>query len=121
VMLIDLFTRVTIAPYRLLLWIHYIATPVLVAFIIAIYLRALLKAAGSIRTNAVVMLVAIVLLSLSELANSTIANQLLGIVAKYLGPALMAAALVVLYYAVVNLSIWKKAEQKETGPGNIGE
>lgn len=117
VMVFDLFVRLTFHPYRLLIWIHYFTTPVLVAFIIGIYLRALLKATGATRTNAVVMLVAIVLLALSELANSTISAQLLGEVAKYIGPALMAATLILLYYAVVHLSVWKKAEPTATAKG----
>jgi hypothetical protein len=116
-MVVDLFLRLTIGPYRLLLWVHYFTTPTLTAFIIAIYLRALLKASGNVRTNAIVMLVAIVLLSLSELSNSTIASQLIP-GATYLGPTLMAASLFMLYYAVVHLSIWKKTGQPEQESGN---
>jgi hypothetical protein len=111
VMVVDLFIRLTFSGRRLLVWVQNITVPLLAVFIIVIYLRALLKSAGRVRTNAMVMLIAIVLLALSELANSDIAGMLIGtVVARYLGPALMAAALFVLYYAVVNLSIWKKVE-----------
>jgi hypothetical protein len=114
VMVVDLFIRFdtsVLAGRRLLVWVQNITVPLLAVFIIVIYLRALLKSAGRVRTNAMVMLIAIVLLALSELANSDIAGMLIGtVVARYLGPALMAAALFVLYYAVVNLSIWKKVE-----------
>nr|MDO8088860.1 hypothetical protein [Candidatus Sigynarchaeum springense] len=111
IMVVDLFIRMTLANRRLMVWVQLITLPVLVAFIIAIYLRALLKSTGTVRKNAVVMLFAIVLLTLSEVANSEFASMLLGsVTARYLGPILMAAALIVLYIAVVNLSIWKKIE-----------
>ncbi len=121
VMMVGLIARLEIPPESLVLWVHFIVTPVLVAFIILIYLRALLKATGSVRTNALVMLMAIVMLSLSELGNSKIAAQLiLGV--NFIGPTLMAASLIMLYFAVVHLSIWKKAEhlRKEGGTTPLG-
>ncbi|MEX2684232.1 MAG: hypothetical protein Q6373_021860 [Candidatus Sigynarchaeota archaeon] len=117
IMVLDFFIRLTVNGRRLLLTVQNIAIPILAAFIIAVYLRALLKSTGRVRTNAMVMLIAIVLLALSELANSDIAGNLLGRdLARYLGPSVMAAALILLYYAVTNLSIWKKEKISENEP-----
>ncbi|NMC05332.1 MAG: hypothetical protein GYA24_08980 [Candidatus Lokiarchaeota archaeon] len=114
VMVVDAFIRITIPPYRLMIWMHYCTTPVLATFIILIYLRAFLKATGTIKLNALLMLAAIVLLSLSELANSTLSVILLGGAATILAPTIMATSLILLYYAVVHLSIWNKTTTGST-------
>ncbi len=117
IMVVDAFLRLTFFSRRLLVLAQFITLPILALFIIVIYLRALLKSTGRVRSNAMVMLIAIVLLSLSEVANSDIAGLLLGtMTTKYLGPILMAAALIFLYVAVVNLSIWKKVEPPAIEP-----
>ncbi len=116
IMVVDFFLHLELNGRQLLLMVQNITLPVLAVFIIVVYLRALLKSTGRVRTNAMVMLIAIVLLALSELSNSDIAGDLIGKeLARIIGPAVMAAALIVLYYAVVNLSIWKKAEHQESG------
>nr|MDO8109641.1 hypothetical protein [Candidatus Sigynarchaeota archaeon] len=112
VQVIDIFAQQTYFGYRLLLWVHYFVTSTLAVFIIFVYLTAVLKSTGAIRTNAILMLTAIVLFALSELANARLANELIPGV-NYIGAILMVASLILLYIAVMNLSVWKRSE--ETG------
>jgi hypothetical protein len=104
--------QIKILGTRLMEWVQYFANPLLVAFILLVYLYAFMKAAGSVRRNALFMMVGIVLFIVAELALSNAAKKILPW-AEFLGPPLRVVAIVLLSLAILRLSVWKdESEQR---------
>jgi len=119
---VDIFTRISIFGMRLMVLVQYFVNPLLVLFIVLIYLNAARKARGSTRRNALLVFFAIVMFMIAELARSQVANQLFPGV-DLIGAVLMVISIVMLYYGILHLSVWKRETQpsqpKETR--NISE
>ncbi len=106
--------QIKILGKRLMEWPQYFVNPLLVAFILLVYLYAFMKAAGSVRRNALFMMVGIVLFIVAELALSNFVKDILPL-AEYLGPPLRVVAIVLLSLAIMRLSIWKDESEQRSG------
>ncbi|MFX0103058.1 MAG: hypothetical protein ACFFCS_26060 [Candidatus Hodarchaeota archaeon] len=115
ILIVDIFIQAEFdiggSIYRLTTLTQYFASSLLAIFIMVLYLRAALKATGTVKKNAIFMMFAIILFAVSELAHSKTANELLPVV-ELLAPLIMGISLVLLFYAVSRLSVWKKGDQK---------
>lgn len=111
---VDQFTRTVIAGIRLMEWPQYFANPLLVLFIVLVYINAFRKASGPARRNALFIILGIAAFMVAELALSNVAAQLFTW-AEFVGPPLRVVAVVLLSYGIVHLSIWKAGNQQETG------
>jgi hypothetical protein len=103
--------QIKILGTRLMEWVQYFANPLLVAFILLVYLYAFMKAAGSVRRNALFMMVGIVLFIVAELSLSNVAKKILPW-AEFLGPPLRVVAIVLLSLAIMRLSVWKDESEQ---------
>ncbi len=99
VMAVDVFIRVEVAGMNLIIWAQTAMLPVLAGIIILVFLNLAIKSAGRVRTAAIVMVIAIALFGLGEMANSSIANSWIPW-AGDAGPIVITVALVLLFYSV---------------------
>ncbi|MHA1679516.1 MAG: hypothetical protein ACTSUE_00815 [Promethearchaeota archaeon] len=114
IQVMDLFTRISFLGYRLVVLAEYLGMILLVPFIIIFYVKALRKSPDDTRRNAIAMLCAIILLSASEVFNSSIVNDLIPLI-KFISPLLMVIALLLLYYAIIHLRVWKANQIESMG------
>ena len=112
IIMMDAIARFKITP-RIMILVQLFANPILVLFILVTYLNAARRAKGSSRRNAILMFIAIVVFSIAELGQSQVAVQLVPGV-EIIGSILMDAAIVLLYYGFMHLSIWKREGQQVT-------
>ncbi len=105
---------IKILGIRLMEWPQYFANPLLVLFILLVYLYAFIKAAGSVRRNALLMMIGIVIFMVAELAHANIIINWLPW-AVFVGPPLRVVAIVMLSYAIMHLSVWKDENGQPSG------
>ena len=100
-MVITSFIQGDYMGYRYIVLVQYGSLPVLAVIIIFIYLNVTIKSTGKVRKNAFYMLLAIVLLMLFEVTNTSIAHQILPAV-KFIGPGFWVGSIIFLYISVTN-------------------
>jgi hypothetical protein len=111
---VDQFTRLMVLGIRLMEWPQYFANPLLVLFIVLVYLNAFRKASGPAKRNALFMILGIISFMVAELALSNAAKVLLPW-AKFVGPPLRVVAVILLSYGIMHLSVWKAEVQQQAG------
>ncbi len=84
---------------RLLLFAQTLMQPVLAGIIVLVYLNLAIKSVGRVRTAAIVMVIAVALFGLGEMANSNIANEWIPW-AGSVAPMVITAALLLIFYSV---------------------
>nr|MDO8113219.1 hypothetical protein [Candidatus Sigynarchaeota archaeon] len=111
IILVDVIGRFPFPVIRLRIWVQLFVNPLLVAFIILIYINAVKRVSGSARRNALLMVVAITTFVIGELGETPFA---VGIIpgAELIGAILMDIAIVLLYFGFMRLSIWKRDSQQ---------
>ena len=101
-MIFDTFARITIGGRALLQWAQYSCMIPLGVVILLIYLMVTIKSTGKIRKNAFIMFIAILLLMVSEMANTGDAVALIGDSIYYIAPIILVVSLILLYYSITN-------------------
>ncbi len=102
VMIFDNFARIRFGTRSLLSLAQYACMIPLGIVILLIYLTVTIKSTGKIRKNALIMFVAILLLMLSEMANTQDAVYLIGDSVYYISPIILVISLILLYYSITH-------------------
>ncbi len=128
IILVDVFGQFQFPIMRLRIWVQVFINPVLVAFILLNYLIAARRVTGPTRRNVLLMFFSIALLSVAELSKFPLANQLPEV--ELIGAITMDAAIIMLYFGIMRLSVWKKEPREPAGkagnpsgvePGPVGK
>jgi hypothetical protein len=102
VMIFDTFARIEIGGYTLVTLAQYSCMIPLGVIILLIYLRVTLKSTGTVRKNALIMFLGILLLMLSEMGNTGDAVRLIGDSIYYISPIILVGSLILLYYSITH-------------------
>ncbi len=123
IILVDVFVPFHFPIMPLMVWVQLFANPILVAFILLNYIAAARRAKGSARRNVFLIIIAIILFAIAELSEFPFATQLVPD-AELVGAIIMDAAIIMLYFGFMRLSVWKReprGQDKEADSSPSGD
>jgi hypothetical protein len=107
VIMTDVIGQFTFPIMRLMVWIQFFMNPVLVLFILLNYISAARRVEGAARRNVLMIVASIALFAVGELSKFPLADLLVPN-ADFFGAVMMDAAIIMLYFGFMRLSIWKR-------------
>lgn len=102
VMVFDIFARIKFGTRSLISVVQIVCMVPLGVIILLIYLNVTIKSTGTVRKNALIMFIAILLLMLSEMGNTRDAVNLIGDSVYYISPIILVVSLILLYYSITH-------------------
>lgn len=112
IIMIDIIDQFQFPIMPLMIWVQLFVNPVLVLFIITNYFNAVRRAKGPTKKNAILVVIAIIIFSISQLSQFPFVIQYIPD-AELIGAILMDVSIVMLFFGFMHLSIWKQGSQQQ--------